>query len=157
MSIFLIQDNTPDEQTPEQRLGQNNCHLDHGEFVLLKHNVLSGMRGKIGQVVSVDSAYGQKIDVAYKQAGEVKTISVARQVVYHLPTCIWTKIMFREGTNIRPNDSQAILEENAVKEQLNDDAKRRTWNAGQMVALGGKNSKRTRFSTNASNPFLVKI
>ena len=115
------------------------------------------MRGKIGQVVSVDSAYGQKIDVAYKQAGEVKTISVARQVVYHLPTCIWTKIMFREGTNIRPTDSEAILEENAVKEQLNDDAKRRTWNAGQMVALGGKNSKRTRFSTNASNPFLVKI
>ena len=157
MTTFLIQDNTPDEQTPEQRLRENNCHLDHGEFVLLRHNVLSGMQGKIGQVMSVRSEYGQKIDVAYKQAGETKLISVSRGKVYHLPSNIWIQIMFRGGTNIRPADSEAILEENAVKEQLNDDARKRTWNAGEMVALGGKNSKRTRFDADASNPFLVMI
>ena len=96
--------------------------------------------------------------MAYKQAGEVKTISVARHRVYHLPTCIWIQIMFREGTNIRPADSKAILEENEdVKKQLNDDARKRTYNAGEMVALGGKNSKRTRFGADASNPFLVMI
>ena len=87
--------------------------------------------------VSFNSVCGEKKD------GEYETeINVVRTDVYHVPKEPWFELMWIKGTPIPPSFYKDILNNNSVRE---------------MVALGGKKGKRTRFGANASNPFLVMI
>ena len=177
MAILLIETITyqTDRQTPEQRLENNNCHLLSGELVLLKANILNkkgignGQFGKIGRVVSKTGSTElfHPVKVSYNvydpKTQQIKEtdIEFERNQIYHVPSNIWTKMMYYDGTIIKREKEEDIMNDPEVENLLSYDSMTRTWNGRELTDAGKRRNNRKRgslgFLANASNPFLVKI
>ena len=174
MSTFSIEETIyqTDRQTPEQRLKNNICHLLHGEFVFLKgyilrrNNLGNGMFGIIGQVQG-DTKLFQPVTVScnvYDPETKQKVkrdIKLERYLIYHMPSNIWTKMMFYDGTLVKPQYEDDIFNDPEVENQLSYDSITRTWNGNEKTPAGNRRNNKKRstvgFNANASNPFLVMI
>ena len=76
-----------------------------------------------------------------------------------MPSNIWTKMMFYDGTLIKREKEEDIMNDFDVEALLSYDSMTRTWNGKEKTPTGNKrnNRQRVKLGANSSNPFLVKI
>ena len=162
-----------DRLESKDRLEKNICHLLAGEFVLLKAHLLqkkgigNGLFGTIGQVVSKTGSTElfHPVKVSYNvydpetKQKVTKDIDFERNQIYHVPSNIWTKMIFYDGTLIKREKEEDIMSDFDVEALLSYDSMTRTWNGKEKTPTGKKrnNRQRVKLGANSSNPFLVKI
>ena len=166
-----------DRLESKDRLEKNICHLLAGEFVLLKAHLFkkkgigNGLFGTIGRVVGGEKGFtnlGHPVKVSYnvydpETKQKVKRdIDFERNQIYHLPKNVWTEMMFYDGTLIKREKEEDIINDFDVQNLLEYDSMTRTWNGGELTKAGNRKNNKRRgpslgFLANSSNPFLVKI
>ena len=76
-----------------------------------------------------------------------------------MPSNIWTKMMWYDGTLIKREKEEDIMNDPEVENLLSYDSITRTWNGRELTDAGKRRNNRKRgslgFLANASNPFLV--
>ena len=171
MAIFLIEPipYQTDRQTPEKRRENNNCHLLSGELVLLPARITGTLKigdgkfGRIGRVVSesgsTELSYPVKVSLRHATGRETFHEISLRKDVYHIPSNIWTKMMWYDGTLIKREKEEDVMNDPEVENLLSYDSITRTWNGRELTDAGKRRNNRKRgslgFLANASNPFLV--
>ena len=73
---------------------------------------------------------------------KMRDIEFERKDIYHIPSTIWTKMMFYDGTLIKREREEDIMNDPEVENQLSYDSITRTWNGNEKTPARNKRNNK---------------